>query len=320
MQSVVKLLLVMKRPATPIFKSVFIILAIGARFTLSQQVPDLEYRPPIPNPAYSSGKGPQVSIDEAHHNFHTANGRFEPFAQLLRRDGYVVGRLREPLSSTSLKQIDVVVIANPIHARNQGNWTLPTPSAYSKKEIGALRDWVEIGGALLLIADHMPFPGGAGELAESFGFRFSNGFARFGNKQPGKPGTFDLANGLKANVVIRGRNEAEAVDEIVTFTGSAFQAPAAAIPLMVFGPGSVSLEPQRAWQFKDDTPQRPIEGWCQGAILEVGEGRVAVFGEAAMFTAQLAGPDKRRIGMSSPQAKQNHQFLLNVLHWLSGAL
>jgi hypothetical protein len=47
---------------------------------------------------------------------------------------------------------------------------------------------------------------------------------------------------------------------------------------------------------------------------------VAVLGEAAMLTAQLAGPDKRPIGMNAPEARENVQFALNLLHWLSGVL
>jgi hypothetical protein len=31
-----------------------------------------------------------VLIDEAHHNFHAAAGRYQPCAELLRRDGYRV--------------------------------------------------------------------------------------------------------------------------------------------------------------------------------------------------------------------------------------
>jgi hypothetical protein len=36
-----------------------------------------------------------------------------------------------------------------------------------------------------------------------------------------------------------------------------------------------------------------------------------------MFTAQVAGPEKIRMGMNSPHAKQNAQLLLNLMHWLS---
>jgi hypothetical protein len=51
--------------------------------------------------------------------------------------------------------------------------------------------------------------------------------------------------------------------------------------------------------------------------MKVGKGRVAIFGEAAMFSAQLGGPQKLPMGMNAPVAKQNPQFLLNVMHWLS---
>lgn len=58
----------------------------------------------------------------------------------------------------------------------------------------------------------------------------------------------------------------------------------------------------------------------QGAIVYHGQGHVAVLGEAAMFSAQLAGPNKRPMGMNSPEASENYRFALNVLHWLSGGL
>ncbi len=39
-----------------------------------------------------------------------------------------------------------------------------------------------------------------------------------------------------------------------------------------------------------------------------------------MFSAQLAGPARMPMGMNHPLAKQNAQFALNVMHWLSGIL
>jgi hypothetical protein len=35
-----------------------------------------------------------------------------------------------------------------------------------------------------------------------------------------------------------------------------------------------------------------VEGWPQGAYKKYGKGKVVVFGEAAMFSAQLAGAKK----------------------------
>jgi hypothetical protein len=58
------------------------------------------------------------------------------------------------------------------------------------------------------------------------------------------------------------------------------------------------------------------EGRSQGVVLPFGRGRVAVFGEAAMFSAQLAGADNIPFGMNVPGI-DNRQFALNLLHWLS---
>lgn len=51
----------------------------------SQQVADTAYNPPIPGPAYEAGTGPVVFIDEGHHNFHTKEGRYKAFSNLLER-------------------------------------------------------------------------------------------------------------------------------------------------------------------------------------------------------------------------------------------
>jgi hypothetical protein len=58
----------------------------------------------------------------------------------------------------------------------------------------------------------------------------------------------------------------------------------------------------------------------QGAIVYHGQGRVALLGEASMFSAQLTGPGKRPMGMNSPDAGENYRFALNLMHWLSGVL
>jgi hypothetical protein len=54
--------------------------------------------------------------------------------------------------------------------------------------------------------------------------------------------------------------------------------------------------------------------------MRVGKGRVAAFGEAAMFSAQVAGQARRPMGFNNPEAAQNAQFVINVMHWLTGLL
>jgi hypothetical protein len=109
------------------------------------------------------------------------------------------------------------------------------------------------------------------------------------------------------------------ITSIRTFTGQAFRAPKAE-PLLVFPKGYVQLTPLKAWQFTPETPRVPVAGWLQGAVQKVGHGRAAFFGEAAMFSAQLAGGEARPMGMNSPGAGQNFRFTLNLLRWLTGDL
>jgi hypothetical protein len=302
-----------------LFGSILIVFLLSL-LTPGQQVPDPDFNPPISQPAYKAPSGPVVLIDEAHFNFHTAGGRYKPFAELLRRDGYVVTPSTSAFTKDSLRIGRVLVIANALSEQNRGNWSLPTPSAFSQSEIAAVREWVMGGGSLLLIVDHMPMPGAAGDLAAAFGIKFSNGYAMDQAGQGG-PIIFKRSDGLlRDHAITNGRNAAERVDSVASFTGSAFQIPEGSRPLLVLGQTVSSLLPTVAGQFDQNTPRIPVSGWSQGATLRVGKGRVAVFGEAAMFSAQLAGPDRRPMGMNAPVARQNSQFLLNVLHWLTGLL
>jgi hypothetical protein len=299
-----------------LFLSLLIILCGYAR---AQQMGDPDFSPRIVNPAYPAGKGPIVLIDGAHNNFHTAEGRYKPFAKLLGKDGYRVTPIVDRFTTESIRRGDILVIANALHKSNVKSWALPTPSAFTEKEISAVEDWVRDGGALLLIADHMPFPGAAKDLAAVFGFGFNNGFAFApGKDSPGTRFSRD-AGSLKEHSITRGSTPDEKIDFVVTFTGQAFQGPPEAEPLLVFGKASYSLMPQRAWEFTEDTPKISVEGWFQGAVRRYGKGRIAVFGEAAAFTAQLSGSKRVKMGMNNPEAKQNYRFVLNVMHWLSGS-
>ncbi len=294
-----------------------LLLCWGVAF--AQQVADPDFKPTIARPAYKEGRGPLVLIDEAHNNFHTATGRYQPFAELLRRDGYRVEANAAPFAKGSLKKARVLVISNAVEKRNANSWNLPTYSAFTDEEIAALSEWVRGGGSLLLIADHMPMGGAAEKLGAAFGVKWNNGFALVKDGPPVM--IFKREDGsLKDHSITRGRAAGERVERVATFTGSAFQVGAGAEPVLVFREDVVALMPEVAWQFTKETPEVSVKGWTQGAVLRFGKGRVALFGEAAMFTAQLAGPQRTRVGMNSPDAPRNAQLLLNVLHWLTGKL
>ncbi|MBE0646919.1 MAG: DUF4350 domain-containing protein [Bacteroidales bacterium] len=287
-------------------------------FALAQQVPDTSFCFPLQPPAYSAESGPVVCIDEAHLNFHTISGGFLPFARLLRMDGYRVKPLNQPISSLKvLNHTDILVIANPIDASDTADWAAPNPSAFTKKEIETIRQWVNQGGSLFLIADHMPFAGAAHDLGKAFGFDFLNGFA-FTRSRTWPPSVFKISDQtLMPGPVTSGNQEISPIDSVITFTGSAFRIPQDAIPVLVFHAEHYSLQPDTAWVFSEETPRTALEGYYQGALLEYGKGRVAVFGEAAMFTAQIAN-GTIKAGFNSEVAPQNAQFLLNVIHWLDG--
>lgn len=284
-----------------------------------QQVADTSFKPPIPDPSYSLSQGPLVFIDEGHHNFHTKDGRYKSFANLLERDGYVVKSYKGKFEEKELAKSKVLVISNALNKQNLGAWHLPTPSAFSKKEIQIVEQWVRGGGSLFLIADHMPMAGAASDLAKAFGYTFSNGFVL--DTVDRGAGIFRRQDeSLMDNVITNGRSSSEEVNRIATFTGQAFQIPEEAEPILELGDQYINLLPDTAWVFHQHTKQLSAQGWYQGAYQSYGKGRLVVFGEAAMFSAQLAGAQKRKMGMNNPVAPENYQLLLNIIHWLDGKL
>jgi hypothetical protein len=263
-----------------------------------------------------------VLVDAAHGNFHTIDGRFAAFAALLRADGYRVASADQPLTPAVLAEADVFVIANAVKGGDDAQWVLPTPPAFEPAEVTALAAWVHDGGSLLLIADHMPFPGAAANLADAFGIVFLNGYAK---KSFDASGTliYTRAGGLADHPIVRGRGAAEEITAVKAFTGQAFRSLVPVEPLLRMPPDWSVFFPYEAGEFKSTTPAESARGLLQGAVLRHGQGRVAVFGEAAMFTAQthvLGDEVVMRMGMNDPEAPQNSQFVLNVLHWLSGQL
>jgi hypothetical protein len=181
------------------------------------------------------------------------------------------------------------------------NAVAPLPT----EEVAAVRDWVAGGGSLFLIADHPPFDVAATDLGKVFGVRFSSGVARDPNDSSGRL-LFRRADGTLIDHAIT-----KGINEVATFTGTSFQVERLSQPLLVFGSDVYSFNKQ------NDPNPVSLQDHAQGAVIEFGMGRIAVFGEAAMFSAQITGPDRHPIGMNAPIAKQNAQFLLNVMHWLA---
>ena len=297
-----------------------LMLFVSATALAQQQAAD-DWSPSVPNPEFPAGSGPTVLVDAGHGNFHTVEGRYAPFAELLRLDGYQVSSATETVTRALLDQADVFVISNAILGGEDARWVLPVPPAFESDETAAIVTWVEEGGSLLLIADHMPFPGATAALASEFGIVFINGYAMKSTSEGGVL-SFDRASGLLADhPVTLGRTESEKIESVTSFTGQAFRIVGDAFIVMRMPDDWAVFLPTEAGLIGETTPHVSTRGLAQGALVEYGTGRVAVFGEAAMFTAQTwARPDggAGRMGMNHPLAKNNAQFLLNVMRWLSG--
>jgi hypothetical protein len=142
-----------------------------------------------------------------------------------------------------------------------------------------------------------------------------------------------------------GSQDDNAIPYVTTFTGHSFTArelPGMKLhPILRFGDGpfTVLTEAQDAYFGKDanasnqntmvsllSTRELPdfvvpvvdASNNLQAAIVEHGKGRVAFFGEAGMFTAQIAADGATKMGMNSPLAEHNWKFVLNLMRYLDG--
>jgi hypothetical protein len=298
-------------------------LVLAVVSSCTGQKADPEFNPLIEYPAYT-GNGPQVCIDEAHYNSHTAIGLYRPFAQLLEKDGYRIQRLTSTLRTGVPSDCAVLVIVNAAGGKTYKLFGLNLPtrsrehrheSAFAAPEIDSVRQWIERGGSVLLVADHYPYGSAAAALAGALGVEMSGGFTEAANVDPAHARErsrlmYSSENGLLGDhPITQGRLPRERVSRVETFTGQSLRAPGGSA-LLTLGDSAIDyvsvgsrLEPTSA------------EGRCQAVALMIGRGRVVVFGEAAALTAQIDDRGER-FGMQLP-GLDNQQFVLNVLHWLT---
>jgi len=293
----------------------------------AQQVVDPDFRPSVERPAYA-GEGPVVVIDGAHHNFHTVDGRYAPFAALLRADGYRVRGGTAPFAAEGLAGVDVLVIANAgaVGPDQAG-------PIFTKAETAAVETWVRGGGRLLLIADHAPFGAAAEALAARFGVRMGTGYAFAPTPNGVSTNLIYPAEAFDEHPIITGRGADERVGSVTAFTGQSLAGPEGAtvlLPMTVGAREAADLptlqrinERIEAGESADtliaelSAPALP----AQALAFAYGEGRVVVLGEAGMLSAQrVRFPDGREVRFGMNVAPGNARFGLNILHWLTGLL
>jgi hypothetical protein len=164
----------------------------------AQQVADPDFDTKVQKPAYTS-EHPRVLFDEAHHNFHTSSGRYKPFADLIRNDGYSVTPNKQPLEKKSLSGYDILVISNALGADAMGSPQASNP-AFTEEECDAIRNWVRDGGSLLLIADHAPMGAAAERLSLKFGVEMAKGFTE-------DPANYDIDSNNKGFLKFNRKNK-----------------------------------------------------------------------------------------------------------------
>jgi len=289
------------------------VLLVGCGTALAQQVPDPNFDAKVAKPAYTE-KRPKVLFDEGHFNVHTSGGGYKTFVDLITSDGYAVTPIAKRFDAKVLEGMDILVIANARGA--------PMPSekaAFTDEECAAVKQWVEGGGALLLITDHYPMGHAAAGLGKAFGVDMSKGAAiDAAHAAPGfgSPSVllFSRENQLLADhAITRGRDRSEKIDKVVTFTGQSLKGPEGSVALLKLADSAVDR------LTAENGRQVSAAGRCQGLAMKFGMGRVVVMGEAGQLSAQLVGPQRRPMGMNFPGC-DNKQWALNVVHWLSGLM
>ena len=297
--------------------SLIITASILCSLIHAQQVADPNFDAKVAHPAYAKN-GPKVLFDEAHNNFHTASGRYKPFADLITNDGYQVMPNKQKFSAETLKGYDILLISNALGAPRMNMPDAGNP-AFAEAECDAVRDWVKAGGSLLLIADHAPMGAANQTLAQRFSVDMSKMFtidSQNYDKESNNPGfiIYTRASGrLADHAITRGRNDSERINKIITFTGQSLKGPADSAAFLKLADSAEDAMP--------GVNPNPVSaaGRAQGLTMSFGKGRVVVLGEAAMLSAQLGGPNQMPFGMNRPGI-DNRQLALNIVHWLSGLL
>ena len=303
-------------------------VAYLARHPVGQR-PDRSFEASVGTPAYT-GTHPILLFDQGHNNAQSATGGYSAFAQLMHADGYNVRVHKGKFSPDALSRVAVLVIVNADGGTNPkllGFNLVPLRKgergspAFAEGEVRIVREWVEGGGALLLVADHAPFGTAAAGLAAAFGTTMHGGFTEVAGQYQGQADPsfieFSTDNGLLADhPIIAGRTAEERVHRVRSFTGQSLDGPPASA-LLKLPPSAVEPIPVRPEAVGSESAAPPA-GAAQAVAVEYGRGRVVILGEAGMITAQLDGRG-RPFGMNQ-SGLDNRQLALNIAHWLTRLL
>jgi hypothetical protein len=271
----------------------------------------------VETPAFKENK-PVILFDEGHNNFHTTNGLYKPFANLVRNDGYELKPLTTPVAADVLSSASVYVIAN---AKGKGD--LNDTPAFTEDETETIKNWVINGGSLLLIADHFPFGTAVENLGNKLGIEFQKGMVQdsmFYDKKSNDQSQLEFS---KENRLLAEHAITNGVNKVITFTGQSIKCKdSSCISFLILSDAAYDMTPNtKVTKDGDDTrvevtydnPQS-ARGRSQGVALKLGKGKIVCLGEAAMLTAQK-NRDNHKVGMN--YNSENKKLALNIMHWLT---
>jgi hypothetical protein len=307
----------------------FVLLIIALSFLLAScQKPN----PPVPSKSgdhsIESSVNPVLAFDVGHNNSWIQD-ELEVLAEYFTTEGFVVRQHLGAFTRESLNDVHIIHISNAIAPENVNNWSLPTPSAFTSKEIDVLYDWVNDGGSLLMVIEHMPFGGSFEDLARAFDVEVSNGFAvdehlLSGYSEDVIANAGYLVSSRKEGTLVKhsildGTEPFGQIEFLAADVGSAFRLTARAFSLITLGPTIISLEPEVSWEFDSLTDRRTVTGWSQAGVIEVGKGRVAILGDNFLFIVPaFLAPSHWESEKDAKFGIHNAQFTKNLLDWLSG--
>lgn len=280
----------------------------------------------VNSPKFKPESSPVVLFDSGHRNFHDINTTYSPFATLLKNDGIVLRRHDGPFTENSLQGFKLLIIANAMPIGDKGG---ETSGAFTESEINVLRNWVQKGGSLLLIADHDPFGSAAAGLAKAFGAGMSSVWTvdslRF-SETIGKTTWLEFSEenkGLGRHSILQSEIPESAVKRVITFTGQSLSFDSTWTSILQLSPCARNYYNRSEAKVADSdtTTYFHIPGQSQLIAREYSNGRIVIAGEAAMFTTQEV-----RIFLKSYHAGFNYNgyddknLVLNIVHWLLHAI
>lgn len=281
------------------------------------QSADNDFDVTVEKPAFKENK-PIILFDEGHNNFHTTKGLYQPFANLVRNDGYELRTLTTPVTAKVLSSASIYVIAN---AKGKGD--LNDTPAFTEDETEIIKNWVIDGGSLMLIADHFPFGSAVENLGYRLGIEFQKGLVQDSMYYDKKSNDHSQLEFSKENKLLTEHAITKGISKVITFTGQSIKCKdTSSVSFLTLSDAAYDMTPNtKVTKDGDDTrvevtydnPQSAKER-SQGIALKLGKGKIVCLGEAAMLTAQK-NRDNNKVGMN--YNSDNKKLALNIMHWLT---